>query len=118
MKPLHELAACLVVLARAGWTPQECDAADLQQQLHELEAQQAQEGGLLRAAEDALERCIADGTAVANEHWLRTQRRATGTRLRLARLAEAEVYLRAEIERQLWHAQHRQAKAETQRAAA
>ncbi|RKG68679.1 hypothetical protein D7V80_11830 [Corallococcus sp. CA054B] len=115
MKPLHELAEALVVLAREGWTPPDRDAASLAQQVRELEAQQAQSQEVLQAVEYLQEACEPDAT---RERWLRLQRRVTSTRLQLARLNEAEVYLRAELERQVWLARHLRARAEAQQAAA
>ncbi|MBZ4373201.1 hypothetical protein [Corallococcus sp. AS-1-6] len=118
MKPLHELAEALVVLAREGWTPPDLDAKSLAQQVRELEAKQVQEQEVLQAVEYLQEACEPDGTDVTRERWLRLQRRVTSTRLQLARLNEAEVYLRAELERQVWLARHLRLRAEAQRAAA
>ena len=118
MKPLRELAEALIVLAREGWTPPDQDAANLAQQVRELEAQQAQAQEVLQAVEYLQEACEPDSTDATRERWLRLQRRVTSTRLQLARLDEAEVYLRAELERQVWLARHLRARAEVQRAAA
>jgi hypothetical protein len=118
VKPLREMAVALAVLARGGWTPPDCNVLDLARQVREQEEQQAQAQELLRAAEYLQEACQPDGAEASRERWLRAQRRVTSTRLQLARLSEAEVYLRAELERQEWCAQHRRASAEGQRAAA
>ncbi|CAM3462461.1 hypothetical protein G4177_06300 [Corallococcus sp. ZKHCc1 1396] len=109
MKPLHELAASLSALAHAGWTPPDCNVPDLARQVRELEAQQAQVAEELRAAEDALPLCVPDGSNATLVQCLRLQRRATSARLQFASLNTAEVYLRSELERQAWQAQHRQA---------
>ncbi|NRD60824.1 hypothetical protein HRD49_03595 [Corallococcus exiguus] len=118
MKPLHELADALAILAREGWTPPDRDAASLAQQVREMEAQQTQTQEVLQAVEYLHEACEPDGTDAARERWLRLQRRVTSTRLQLARINEAEVYLRAELERQVWLARHLRARAGVQQAAA
>ncbi|WP_223643989.1 hypothetical protein [Corallococcus sp. EGB] len=118
MKPLHQLAEALVVLAREGWTSDTCDVADLQRQVREMEALQAQVQEKLRAAQDAMDACTPDGTLPVFERWLRLQRRQVDAGLSLGRIAEAEALLRAEVERQLWLALHRRAGAEVLRAAA
>ena len=118
MKPLRELAEALIVLAREGWTSDTCNAADLQQQVRELEARQAQVQETLRMAQDAMDACTPDGTLPVFERWLRLQRRQVDAGLSLGRIAEAEALLRAELERQEWLARHRRASAESLRAAA
>ncbi|RKH12786.1 hypothetical protein D7V97_07400 [Corallococcus sp. CA053C] len=118
MKPLHALADALAILAREGWTPPDCNVPDLARQVRELEAQQARTGEELHAAEDALSLCMPDGSNATLVRWLRLQRRATSSRLQLATLNTAEVYLRSELERQVWQAQHRRAEGSTRAAAA
>lgn len=117
MKPLHELAAALVTLSHGGWT-QGCNPVDLAEQVREFETRQAEVAEEQRAAEEAMDACVPDGTVDTCERWLRVSRRLTSTRQHVARLSEVEVFLRAEVERQVWLARHRQARAETQRAAA
>lgn len=108
--PLVDVLDSLATLSAGGWVSESFSLEEARYDVRTLETRQATLAEELRVAEDALAKLPCDGTPETRAAYNNLSGHVTHLRLALAELAVREAYLRAEVERQEWHARHRQAR--------